>query len=68
MSELRSAVNYIKPRGEPGQDNIPPSFVKNLGPLVLDMLLHIFNIELDKSEVPPNLDECHDLGLLQSVR
>ena len=42
MSELQSAIKKMKGKGAAGPDNIPPSFLKSLGPLALQELLSIF--------------------------
>ena len=42
MSGLQSAVKKMKGEGAAGPDNIPPSFLKSLGPLALQELLSIF--------------------------
>ena len=39
MSELQSAIKKMKGKGAAGPDNIPPSFLKLLGPLSLQELL-----------------------------
>ena len=43
MSEQQSAIKKKKGKGAAGPDNIPPSFLKSLGPLALQELLFIFN-------------------------
>ena len=43
MSELQSAIKKMKGKGAAGPDNIPPSFLKSLGPLALQELLSIFS-------------------------
>ena len=43
MGELLSAIKKMKGKGAAGPDNIPPSFLKSLGPLALQELLSIFN-------------------------
>ena len=43
MSELKSSIKKMKGKGAAGSDNIPPSFLKSLGPLALQELLSIFN-------------------------
>ena len=35
MSELQSAIKKMKGKGAAGPENIPPSFLKSLGPLAL---------------------------------
>ena len=39
MSELQSAIKKMKAKRAAGPDNIPPSFLKSLGPLALQELL-----------------------------
>ena len=43
MSQLQSAIKKMKGKGAAGPNNIPPSFLKSLGPLALQELLSIFN-------------------------
>ena len=43
MGELLSVIKKMKGKGAAGPDNIPPSFLKSLGPLALQELLSIFN-------------------------
>ena len=43
MGELLSAIKKMKGNGPAGPDNIPPSFLKSLGPLAPQELLSIFN-------------------------
>lgn len=52
LTELRSAISKMKSRGAPGPDNIPPQFLKNLGPKALERLLKIFNLCLRTGDVP----------------
>ena len=40
MSELQSAIKKMKGKGAAGPDNIPPSFLKSLGPLALQEGCH----------------------------
>ena len=42
MGELQSAIKKIKGKGAAGPDNIPPSFLRSLGPLTLQELLSTF--------------------------
>ena len=42
-SELQSAIKKMKGKGAASPDNIPPSFLKSLGPLALQESLSIFN-------------------------
>ena len=43
MFELLSVIQKMKQKGAAGPDNIPPTFLKSLGPLALQELLSIFN-------------------------
>ena len=52
MSELQSAIKKMKGKGAAGPDNIPPSFLKSLGPLALQELLSIFNSSFSVAHCP----------------
>ena len=52
MSEQQSAIKKKKGKGAAGPDNIPPSFLKSLGPLALQELLFIFNLSLSLAHCP----------------
>ena len=52
MSGLQSAVKKMKGEGAAGPDNIPPSFLKSLGPLALQELLSIFNSSFSLAHCP----------------
>ena len=52
MAELRKAIKKIRLKGAPGPDNIPPSFLKNLGERAMQELLEIFNLSLSTSDLP----------------
>ena len=41
MLELTDAIKRMKTKGAPGQDDIPPAFLKNLGPKAKEALLEI---------------------------
>ena len=43
MGELQSGIKTMKGKGAAGPDNIPPLFLKAIGPLALQELLSIFN-------------------------
>ena len=51
ISELQSAIK-MKGKGAAGPDNIPPSFLKSLGPLALQELLSIFNSSFSLAHCP----------------
>ena len=44
MGELKKAISQMKAKGSPGPDDIPPAFLKALGPNALKELLIIFNM------------------------
>ena len=52
MGELLSAIKKIKCKGRAGPDNIAPSFLKWLGPLVLQELPFIFNVSFSLAHCP----------------
>ena len=52
LSELRAAIRRMKRKGAPGADDIPPSFLKELGPKALNELLDIYNTSFNKADIP----------------
>jgi ribonuclease HI len=52
MPELKKAIKKMKMKGAPGPDDIPPSFLKNLGPVALQKLLDIFNLSFRSAACP----------------
>ena len=52
ISELQSAIKKMKGEGAAGPDNIPPLFLKSLGPLALQELLSIFNSSFSLAHCP----------------
>ena len=52
MRELEKALGKMKRKGAPGPDDIPPSFLKELGPLAKGVLLGIFNESFNESFCP----------------
>ena len=52
MVELTKAIKKMKAKGAPGGDDIPPSFIKALGPKAKSILLDLFNGSFDRTEVP----------------
>ena len=52
MGELQSAIKRMKREQAAGPDNIPPSFLKSLGPLALQELLSIFNASFSLAHCP----------------
>ena len=52
MEELEKAIQKMRSKGAAGEDEIPPSFLKALGPLAKEALLDIFNQSFDDASVP----------------
>ena len=52
MSELQSAIKKTKGKGTADPDNIPPSFLKSLGPLAHQELLSIFSSSFSLAHCP----------------
>jgi ribonuclease HI len=52
MRELKKALSKMKRKGAPGPDDIPPAFLKELGPRALGVLLDIFNESFALAECP----------------
>ena len=52
LTELKTAIKKMKTKGAAGPDDIPPSFLKNLGPIALEELLAIFNLSLESATCP----------------
>ena len=52
MDKSQSAIKKMKCKGAAGPDNIPSSFLKSLGPLVLQELLSIFNSSFSLAHFP----------------
>jgi len=58
LSELTGAIRRMKRKGAPGADDIPPAFIKELGPKALTELLEIFNTSF-------HLQTSHNCGGMQ---
>jgi len=52
MKEMKAALRKMKRRGAPGCDDIPPAFLKELGPKGLNELLTICNLSFTDADVP----------------
>jgi len=52
MSELKKAIRKMKKKGAAGPDEIPPAFLKALGPKALYELLAIFNQSFESALCP----------------
>ena len=67
MAELKNAVKKMKAKGAAGMDDIPPTFLKALGPLAMEELLAIFNQSFGDSEVPQVWREAIIIPLLKAT-
>ena len=52
MQELETAIKRMRRKGAPGEDDIPPAFLKELGPVAKKELLDICNQSLRESKCP----------------
>ena len=52
MFELEQAIQSTRKKGAPGPDDIPPTFLKSLGPHGKQELLNIFNLSLTSESCP----------------
>ena len=52
MPELKKAIQRMRGKGAPGPDDIPPSFIKALGPTALTVLLNLFNDSFNGATIP----------------
>ena len=68
MRELRRTISKMKAKRATGLDNIPPSFLKVLGPKALSNLLDIFNSSFYFSRLLPGPQERQAAGAAVSTR
>ena len=66
MVELTRAIRKMRRKGAEGPDDIPPTFLKELGHKALTELLSIFNISFRKAECPQIWRNAIILPLLKS--
>ena len=66
ISELKDAIKRMRKRGAPGPDDIPPSFIQNLGPTALETLLGLFNDSFFKGMVPQVWKLANIIPILKS--
>ena len=52
LEELETAIQKMRRKGAAGPDNIPPTFLKALGPLAKKELLAIFNASFKRAKIP----------------
>ena len=68
IGELKSAIKRMKVKGAGGPNNIPPSFLKALGPLALQELLSIFNSSFLLAHFPQIWRVTIIIPLLKAVK
>ena len=68
LEELKSAITKMRRKGAPGPDNIPPAFLKELGPIALNELLEICNISLRTAECPQGWRDAIIIPLLKAAK
>jgi len=66
MDELEKAIRKMRVKGAAGEDEIPPSFLKALGPRAKVELLSIFNQSFDDASVPQMWRRAIILPLLKA--
>ena len=66
LQELRRAIGKMKAKGAAGPDDIPPSFLKALGPKALTTLLDIFNSSFHLANCPQVWKNAIIIPLLKS--
>ena len=68
MLELKSAIRKMKRKGAPGDDDIPPPFLKELGPKALKELLDICNASFLHADVPQTWRHAVIIPLLKNAK
>ena len=66
MDELKQAISNMKRKGAEGPDEIPPKFLKALGPVALTELLDIYNMSFSTAAVPQTWKNAIILPLLKA--
>jgi hypothetical protein len=66
MAELKRAIRRLKRKGAPGADDIPPSFIKELGPIALTELLSIYNESFTDADLPQSWRHSIIIPLLKA--
>lgn len=66
LKELNAAIKKMKLKGAPGRDDIPPSFLKNLGPGATEELLSILNHSFQTASIPQIWRNANIIPLLKS--
>jgi len=65
MDELTSALKAMKQKAAAGPDEIPPRFLKELGPLAANLLLNIFNQSWESGFCPQSWRDAEIVPLLK---
>ena len=68
MLELKAAIRKMKRKGAPGDDDIPPPFLKELGPKALKELLDICNASFLHADVPQTWRHAVIIPLLKNAK
>jgi len=68
LSELKKAIAKMRRKGAPGPDDIPPSFLKELGPRALSVLLSICNESLRLGVCPQAWMNAIIIPLLKAAK
>ena len=66
MTEMNNAIKNMKKKGAAGKDDIPPSFLKNLGPNAKKELLEIFNVSFRTGKIPASWTHAIIIPLLKT--
>ena len=68
LAELKKAIGTMRRKGAPGPDDIPPSFLKELGPIALNELLAICNLSLLDASCPQEWRNAIIIPLLKACK
>ena len=68
LSELNTAIAKMRRKGAPGPDDIPPSFLKEIGPTARTELLGICNQSLHLAECPQAWKNATIIPLLKAAK
>ena len=65
LDDLNRAIKKMRNRGATGPDDVPPTFLKSLGPVTKEELLSIFNQCFNEAEVPQHWRNATIIPLLK---
>ena len=68
IEELKSSIAKMRRKGAPGPDDIPPAFLKELGPAALNEFLDICNQSLRSAECPQQWRNATIIPLLKAAK